>query len=85
MKFSTSVNIHNCCNTPQAITEYALNTYFRHFNMYKYAFTPKVSCQEVLLLAICEDTKSTIGLSDIPVVQARSTGNDQQAKGRAEQ
>jgi len=26
----------------QAITDYALNTYFRHFDMYKYAFTPKV-------------------------------------------
>jgi len=26
----------------QAITDYALNSYFRHFNMYKYAFTPKV-------------------------------------------
>lgn len=29
-------------NQVQAITDYALNTYFRHFDMYKYAFTPKV-------------------------------------------
>ena len=25
-----------------AITEYAINTYFRHFKLYKYAFTPKI-------------------------------------------
>lgn len=25
------------------ITEYTVNTYFRHFKMYKYAFTPLVS------------------------------------------
>ena len=25
------------------LTEYTINTYFRHFKMYKYAFTPLVS------------------------------------------
>jgi len=36
-----SVGVFNV-NQVQAITDYALNTYFRHFDMYKYAFTPKV-------------------------------------------
>jgi len=36
-----SVGVFNVSQV-QAITDYALNTYFRHFDMYKYAFTPKV-------------------------------------------
>jgi len=37
-------------NDVRKIVEYVINTYFRHFKLYKYAFTPKVHHSVIFLL-----------------------------------
>ncbi|OWF44814.1 coiled-coil domain-containing protein 189-like [Mizuhopecten yessoensis] len=56
----------------RSITEYVINTYFRHFKMYKYAFTPLVRLDLSLTYAGMPPSppQSEVGDPDVPIEES---------------